>query len=197
VYVLNINCYICLSFALICGFTILGGLVATIVTDAIQSVIVILGIVILAIAAVNYGGGFSEIIKNTPIEYISPLGPDGLGEVLIFALSVGPFYLVWQSTWQRIFASESEEVALKAGTTGFLISLAISFLPFMIGVIARQFVPLDMRPDLVFAYVTLELLPPEVGGLVVVGLLAALRSEEHTSELQSRFDLVCRLLLQK
>src|SRR5699024_12124054 len=28
-------------------------------------------------------------------------------------------------------------------------------------------------------------------------LLAAIRSEEHTSELQSRFDLVCRLLLDK
>src|SRR5207249_6056085 len=27
--------------------------------------------------------------------------------------------------------------------------------------------------------------------------LAELRSEEHTSELQSRFDLVCRLLLEK
>src|SRR5699024_11831962 len=29
------------------------------------------------------------------------------------------------------------------------------------------------------------------------GMLAAARSEEHTSELQSRFDLVCRLLLEK
>src|SRR6266513_3632739 len=29
------------------------------------------------------------------------------------------------------------------------------------------------------------------------GLGALLRSEEHTSELQSRFDLVCRLLLEK
>src|SRR5699024_12211189 len=28
-------------------------------------------------------------------------------------------------------------------------------------------------------------------------VLADLRSEEHTSELQSRFDLVCRLLLEK
>src|SRR5438067_9621405 len=28
-------------------------------------------------------------------------------------------------------------------------------------------------------------------------LAAAVRSEEHTSELQSRFDLVCRLLLEK
>src|SRR5438067_8958735 len=29
------------------------------------------------------------------------------------------------------------------------------------------------------------------------GRLARTRSEEHTSELQSRFDLVCRLLLEK
>src|SRR5699024_11307789 len=33
--------------------------------------------------------------------------------------------------------------------------------------------------------------------VVGVHLVAGLRSEEHTSELQSRFDLVCRLLLEK
>src|SRR5207249_10735187 len=39
------------------------------------------------------------------------------------------------------------------------------------------------------------------GDLVVTGAVgqvdSARRSEEHTSELQSRFDLVCRLLLEK
>src|SRR5207249_10206216 len=30
-----------------------------------------------------------------------------------------------------------------------------------------------------------------------IALIEVLRSEEHTSELQSRFDLVCRLLLEK
>src|SRR5699024_11309025 len=32
---------------------------------------------------------------------------------------------------------------------------------------------------------------------VLVDLYSTVRSEEHTSELQSRFDLVCRLLLEK
>src|SRR5699024_11352903 len=47
-----------------------------------------------------------------------------------------------------------------------------------------------------------------IGSFIAIGLLAAYfiwasaksaleRSEEHTSELQSRFDLVCRLLLEK
>src|SRR5699024_11860844 len=31
----------------------------------------------------------------------------------------------------------------------------------------------------------------------IVGKIVLWRSEEHTSELQSRFDLVCRLLLEK
>src|SRR5207249_12300694 len=33
--------------------------------------------------------------------------------------------------------------------------------------------------------------------VILAGLLNHQRSEEHTSELQSRFDLVCRLLLEK
>src|SRR5699024_11401594 len=32
---------------------------------------------------------------------------------------------------------------------------------------------------------------------VMMQIIQTLRSEEHTSELQSRFDLVCRLLLEK
>ncbi|MGC3872101.1 sodium:solute symporter family protein [Halomonas sp. GXIMD04776] len=171
------------------GFTILGGLVATIVTDAFQSIVVISGIIVLAIAAVAFGGGFGDIMTNTPPEYLAPLGKEGLGNVLIFALTVAPFYLVWQSTWQRIFASRTEEVAVKAGLTGFGIVLAISLLPYMIGVIARQFVPLDMRPDLIFSYVTVELLHPAIGGIVIVGLLSALMTGADSFILQGSSNL--------
>src|SRR5438067_5690796 len=43
----------------------------------------------------------------------------------------------------------------------------------------------------------------DLGGRIVMSIIGAddqditIRSEEHTSELQSRFDLVCRLLLEK
>src|SRR5699024_11663068 len=48
-------------------------------------------------------------------------------------------------------------------------------------------------------------IPEEYGGLnldkisssLITEKFARARSEEHTSELQSRFDLVCRLLLEK
>src|SRR5207249_11656261 len=53
-------------------------------------------------------------------------------------------------------------------------------------------------PGMILA--VLPLYEKEVNGLEMVSRMAqslSLRSEEHTSELQSRFDLVCRLLLEK
>src|SRR5437868_7381498 len=44
---------------------------------------------------------------------------------------------------------------------------------------------------------TLAEITVKEGETVNVGALLGSRSEEHTSELQSRFDLVCRLLLEK
>src|SRR5690349_23373413 len=38
---------------------------------------------------------------------------------------------------------------------------------------------------------------PDISATELAGLLDKIRSEEHTSELQSRRDLVCRLLLEK
>ena len=55
-----------MSALLMLGFTILGGLPATIITDALQSFLVVIGIVILLIASIIHGGGLANIIENTP-----------------------------------------------------------------------------------------------------------------------------------
>ena len=165
---------IILGGLLLVSFTVLGGLPATIMTDALQSIVLIAGIVILFISVVFFAGGFSEVISITPPEFFTPLGNAGLSGVLLFALSVGPFYLVWQSTWQRMFAARTEQIAKKAGLVGFGVALLISILPYTIGIIARGFVPLDMNPNLIFSYVTAQVLPPYIGGIVFVGLMAAL-----------------------
>src|SRR2546428_9258051 len=58
------------------------------------------------------------------------------------------------------------------------------------------FAQIPRRGALIAAVVEQDFLP--IGLVVLFGfLLVLLRSEEHTSELQSRSDLVCRLLLEK
>src|SRR5437868_7167577 len=57
--------------------------------------------------------------------------------------------------------------------------------------------PTRRSSDLAAARARAALAAPALRGGRAPGRTGALRSEEHTSELQSRFDLVCRLLLEK
>ncbi|WP_411843726.1 sodium:solute symporter family protein [Salinicoccus sp. HZC-1] len=185
----GLNTGLIVSTLLILAFSILGGLPATIITDAVQAIIILFGLVVLTVTIVMHVGGLGALFNNTPVEYLSPISAEGVGGTLLYALSVGPFYLVWQSTWQRIFAAKDEKTALYAGITGHLIVAAISFLPFLIGVSARQFIDLDMQQDLVFAYVTNELLPAPMAGIIFVALLAALMTGATSFNLQGASNL--------
>lgn len=183
------NTALILSFFLVFAFTVLGGLPGTIITDALQAILIIVGIVILAIATVTFAGGWDHLIANTPHEYLSPSGPFGAQEVALFFLSVGPFYLVWQSSWQRIFAAKSEKISVKANSLAVIICAFITMCPVIIGLACRQFLPLDTKPDMIFAMVTKDMLPPYIGGLVYCALLAALVTGADSFILQGSSNL--------
>src|SRR3712207_8460068 len=57
--------------------------------------------------------------------------------------------------------------------------------------------PVKILLTLTLLGLTFPLLPPALDALLEHATRAMLRSEEHTSELQSRQYLVCRLLLEK
>lgn len=187
-----------LSTILIFAFTVLGGLPGTIITDALQAILIIAGIFILAYSAVNFAGGADTVITQTPSEYLSPAGPFGGLEVFLYFLSVGPFYLVWQSTWQRIFAAKSEKVAFNANITAVFVCSVVLACPIVVGVAARFFLPLDTHPDMIFSIVTRDLLPPYIGGFIYCALLAALVTGANSFILQGSssltYDLYKRLI---
>src|SRR5207249_11999988 len=84
-------------------------------------------------------------------------------------------------------------ISLLRGRGGFCGGLGLGFRKFyapnvFFGIQAEQ----SDLVDLIGAH-----LPDPHYAVTRLAAPAALRSEEHTSELQSRFDLVCRLLLEK
>src|SRR2546422_4401126 len=54
----------------------------------------------------------------------------------------------------------------------------------------------DAQGDMLFAQVLFQVIAHELNGFEEIAV-GPFRSEEHTSELQSRLHLVCRLLLEK
>lgn len=189
VFGLELSTALILSAVLVLGFTVLGGLPGTIITDALQAVLIIAGIIILAVSCLSFAGGLSEVIAKTPTAYLSAAGPYGARETFLFFLSVGPFYLVWQSSWQRIFAAKSESVSLRANTVGVVICAFVFVCPILIGLAARLFLPANTNPDMIFSIVTLQLLPPQIGGLIYCALLAALVTGADSFILQGSSNL--------
>src|SRR5699024_11834081 len=91
-----------------------------------------------------------------------------------------PYTTLFRSAFERLGSLELGQLA-KA-----LISIGLALATF--GVAATLLAP--VTPIIVALSLSLGAFAAALGLLLV-----ASRSEEHTSELQSRFDLVCRLLL--
>src|SRR5699024_6885066 len=109
-----------------------------------------------------------------------------------------------QNMYQRLSASRSASVARKS-TVGFVISNALVIgLTILLATVAIVMFP-NIEPDAAILKVAVDGVPAGIGIIILSAAVAFLittgtsyllsvsgnlRSEEHTSELQSRFDLV-------
>lgn len=153
-------------------FTLMGGLPSVAWTDAIQSVLILAGLIIMFILGTNYVGGFETVINNTPPNLLSFSGLETT-ELINYLIIFGPFYLVWQTSWQRISAAKTEKIAVSAVTVGFILTSLVGIFAIGIGIIARQAVPISTHPDLVYTEFLTTIFPPAVGGFFMVSLFAA------------------------
>ncbi|MFC3039880.1 sodium:solute symporter [Virgibacillus xinjiangensis] len=161
-----------IGFVICVVFTLMGGLPSVAWTDAIQSVLILAGLVLMFVMGLNYVGGWDVVVNNTPSEILSFSGL-GTTELINYLLIFGPFYLVWQTSWQRISAAKTEKTAVSAVSIGFILTSLVGIFALGIGIIARQAVPLDTHPDLVYTEFLTSVFPPAVGGFFMVSLFAA------------------------
>ncbi|CAM3115242.1 sodium:solute symporter family protein [Filibacter tadaridae] len=161
-----------LGFIVCVAFTLMGGLSSVAWTDAVQAVLILVGLVIMFIVGLNYVGGMDVVIDNTPKDLLNFFGI-GSTEMINYMIIFGPFYLVWQTTWQRIAAAKTEKIAVRAVTTGYIITGLVGFFAVGIGIIARQVLPMGTDPDLVYTEFLTAVFHPAIGGLFMVSLFAA------------------------
>jgi SSS family solute:Na+ symporter len=167
---------ILMSFTIITLYTLLGGLPSTILTDCIQAAIIVLALTLMLAFGLHYAGGLDRIVIATPPDFWQPTGRGSFSSFLGVVFTVGPFYMVWQATWQKIYAARNEQTAVAGVNCGFVIAMFIGLTSFFIGIIFRGFIPLDTPPDLVFTTVVSSVFPPYLGAFIVVGLAAAIMS---------------------
>lgn len=164
---------IILGFVVTVVFTLIGGMPSVAWTDAIQTIVILAGVVLALIMGVAYVGGPSAVVAAAPQELMQ-FGSIGFTQLLNWFLVFGPFYLVWQTTWQRLTAAKSTKVGISAVVIGFIISGVVGLLAIFIGITAYQVFETGTAPDTIYTSFIAEIFPGPIGGLLMVSLLAAL-----------------------
>jgi solute:Na+ symporter, SSS family len=177
-------------------YTVLGGMVAVVITDFLQYALLSVATILVTLYAVHSAGWGNIVHKVTAtmgLRGFSPLASPKFGwtflvwQVLLW-LSV---VTCWQTTAMRIFSTRSPEISKRVMTwTGFIF-LGRGMLPMLWGIAAltlfgtgalergvplpvvhgHTLAPLDAMPSMLA-----EILTPGIRGIVVAGMLAATMS---------------------
>lgn len=163
-------------------YTLIGGLSAVIYADLVQTVILIVGSLVLTLIGLDKVGGWDALVAGTPPDFWSmfkPMSdPDFPWTGIVFG---APILGIWywctdQYIVQRVLSAKNLDNA-RGGTifAGFLKILPV-FILVLPGIIALKLSNGEVSGDRAYAWMVTTLLPSGVKGLVIAGLLAALMS---------------------
>jgi SSS family transporter len=176
---------ICVGAGIVLIYTYAGGMWAVTLTDAVQLLILIVGMVLLTPILLADMGGWSAIAAQSPAERFD-LYPHEGGASAWFDyardwLVIGLGNLAGQDLIQRSLSSRDEKVAVRSAYLSGLIYLTIGMLPVLLGMAGAVVLPDLVDPDLVMMELAQLYLPTAALVLFTGALLSALLSSADSA----------------
>jgi SSS family solute:Na+ symporter len=139
-----------ISSVVVTLYTFIGGMWAISITDFIQSVIIILGMLVLAIVLANEAGGVMKILNEVPAHNFKFLPDPDLKSIVAYfaAWSVlGLGSIPSQDVFQRSMSSGSVKTAIWSCYIGALLYVSIAMLPLFISLCTKHLYPDQVLSD--------------------------------------------------
>ncbi len=181
--------YSIVAAAILTGlYTIVGGLLAVVLTESLQTIILLAGAITITAVAYVKAGGWSGIVANVDPVKLTVLRPKGDSANLPwYSVFLGyPVIGLWywcadQTIVQRVLGAKDENHARVGPLFAGFIKILPVFIFFLPGTIALALIKQGKLPPLadskdVYAFLITHLLPPGLTGLMAAALLAALMS---------------------
>lgn len=178
---------------MILAYTFLGGFLAVAYTNFLQSIIMVIGMLWIFIATLQYVGGFTagnEGLADLNENLLTMWGAQGqyfgqwgliLGALLVFSIG----YMGWPHVNVGHMSMRRASIARRAGlyATGF----NFLFIPaaYIIGMMGLLIVPNLDDPEMAIFEVAQTVLPPFAVGLVMAAIMAAIMSTADSLLLQT------------
>lgn len=173
-------------------YTIVGGYLAVVITDAIQGTILFLGFTVLAVLALVSVGGLDGLSEGSSEEALSLFGYEALGPVpaLSLAVVIAVGVLATPSYRQRIYAAVNVRTVRRSFVLAGVLFAAFSVLPAIAGMSAHTLEPALDNPDMAFPYLVTTLFPVWLGAFLLVAGLSATMSSGDSDAIVSVTILV-------
>ncbi|SCB88671.1 sodium/pantothenate symporter [Gilliamella intestini] len=182
-------------------YTAFGGFRASILNDAFQGLVMIIGAVLLLIAIIYNGGGITSIVYR--LKEIDPalLTPQGPNNFLDFPFMASFWVLVCfgviglPHTAVRCMAYKDSKAVHKGIIIGTIVVTVIMLTMHLSGVLGRAIIDDLTVPDLIIPTLIVNVLPPFAAGIFLAAPLAAIMSTINAQLLQVSSVIIKDLFL--
>ncbi len=180
---LEVGLAILLAAVLVGAYSVVGGLLADAVTDVVQGISVIVGLVVLVLFVAAAFGGFEAGIARIDPDRLSLAGnPDDSPLVRLERLAVvicGSIVAV--ELISRFLGARTATIAATGTIAGGLLYLVVGLLPLFLGLVGPMLLPNLAEPEQLVPKLAEALLPPVGYALFVGALVSAILSVVHAA----------------
>jgi Na+/proline symporter len=172
----ELGLFIAITFAaaVVIVYTVTGGMWANAVTDLVQGVVMVLGLVVLGVVFVQIGG--LEQLAAQPPERFDLMHerswPDALNTIAVPIFST----IAAQELAARVLAARSPRVARGATAAAGVVYLAIGAIPVVIGLGAAAWIGAEADPEQILSRFAQQQLPTPLYILFLGALVSAILS---------------------
>jgi solute:Na+ symporter, SSS family len=131
-------------------YTYVGGMWAITITDFVQTVIIIAGLIVLAVVLAGKAGGVTHVLSSVPDRTFQFLPPPDFKAILTYVAAwcvLGLGSLPSQDVYQRSMSSASARTAELSCYIAAFMYLTIAMLPLFISICTRHLYPEQVNGD--------------------------------------------------
>jgi SSS family solute:Na+ symporter len=157
-------------------YAVMGGMWSVAITDFVQVGLIVLGMLIAVPFAINFAGGWDQVVANVPPETFNLIkgigGPKAIIALVVMYVST---FTVGQEAVSRYYSARDGKAAKQGSIIAALVNGIYAFIPTILGIITLALVNMGkVTPELVLsrgARYSLPVLATHVMPAVIVGLL--------------------------
>jgi SSS family transporter len=168
---------VAVSGGIVIVYTVIGGLWAVVVTDAVQCAILLMITTVMVPLAVSAAGGFGALVAAVPGHFTWTHGDKGTFWFLFVYLVM--VTIKFNGNWafiQRFYCSGNEREARKMGLLSAVLFFVCPLIFLLPAIAAAALIPDLANPEEAYVSVCKRLLPPGAMGLMIAAMLAATMS---------------------